>query len=426
MKKYIETIGNIIEKETLTHPERARKLLIGAYTYVRVKGKLGKKRSLHAAYDYMNSAIAGTIVDSFRHPEQSVMVNIFMPCELLHAMGLQPMFPEGISAYLACTGCQNVFAETAECADVPETFCSYHKTMIGTGESGVMPKPLLIANTTLACDANQLSFRRLSELYQCPHTVIDIPHSTELDAIQYVADQLRALARQLEELSGRRLDEQVLRETMDCSRRTVAAYRDFLERRGEVSLPTTMTGEMCSMIADHVMLGRRESEEYMNRILRCAENAPRRSGRKARVFWMHTLPNWQDSMQAILETDGRCELVGADIGVDTLTEIDPDKPYESMARRAVESIINGSAQRRLDAVIHWAKTAQADGVILFCHWGCKQTLGLSQLAKQALEAEGLPTLVLDGDGCDSRNVADGQMVTRVNAFLEQLEGGMRA
>jgi benzoyl-CoA reductase/2-hydroxyglutaryl-CoA dehydratase subunit BcrC/BadD/HgdB len=39
-----------------------------------------------------------------------------------------------------------------------------------------------------------------------------------------------------------------------------------------------------------------------------------------------------------------------------------------------------------------------------------------------MEANGLPTLVLDGDGCDARNVADGQMVTRVNAFLEQLEG----
>ena len=39
-----------------------------------------------------------------------------------------------------------------------------------------------------------------------------------------------------------------------------------------------------------------------------------------------------------------------------------------------------------------------------------------------LSEAGLPTLVLDGDGCDSRNVADGQMVTRVGAFLEQLEG----
>lgn len=426
MKKHIETIGNIIEKETVTHPERARKLLMSAYSFVRTSGMHRKKHDLHAAYDYMNGAVAGTIVDSFHDPEKSVMVNIFMPCELLHAMGIQPMFPEGISAYLACTGCQNVFAETAECADVPETFCSYHKTMLGAAESGVMPKPLMIANTTLACDANQLSFRRLADFYQCPHTVIDIPHSIGEDAVQYVAEQLRLFARRLEELSGRRLDEDTLRETLERSRRTVETYKSYLARRGEISLPTTMTGEMCSMIANHVMLGRPESEEYMNRILRNAENAPRRNIGKLRIFWVHTLPNWQDSMKAILETDGHCELVGADIGVDALTDIDPDRPYESMARRAVESLCNGSGQRRVDAVIHWAKAVRADGVILFCHWGCKQTLGLSQLAKQALEAEGLPTLVLDGDGCDSRNVADGQMVTRVNAFLEQLEGGMSA
>ena len=78
--------------------------------------------------------------------------------------------------------------------------------------------------------------------------------------------------------------------------------------------------------------------------------------------------------------------------------------------------------RRIDNAIAWAKKLNADGVILFCHWGCKQTMGLSTLAKRRLEEAGLPTLVLDGDGCDSRNVADGQMVTRVGAFLEQLEG----
>ena len=72
--------------------------------------------------------------------------------------------------------------------------------------------------------------------------------------------------------------------------------------------------------------------------------------------------------------------------------------------------------------IDLVKKLNADGVILFCHWGCKQTMGLSTLAKRRLEEAGLPTLVLDGDGCDSRNVADGQMVTRVGAFLEQLEG----
>ena len=43
-------------------------------------------------------------------------------------------------------------------------------------------------------------------------------------------------------------------------------------------------------------------------------------------------------------------------------------------------------------------------------------------AKREFEAAGFPTLLLDGDGCDSRNVTDGQMATRVGAFLELLEG----
>ena len=44
--------------------------------------------SLSAANIPIACGIAGTIVDSFRHPENAVMVNIFMPCEILHAMEL--------------------------------------------------------------------------------------------------------------------------------------------------------------------------------------------------------------------------------------------------------------------------------------------------------------------------------------------------
>jgi hypothetical protein len=378
---------------------------------------------VEAASLYLNGAVAGTIVDSFRHPDRAVMVNIFYPCEVLHAMGIQPMFPEGISAYLACTACQGVFAETAEAHDIPETFCSYHKTMLGMAQSGVMPKPAMIVNTTLACDANQLSFRRLANHYQTPHAVIDIPDRQDEEAVRYVADQLRAVTPQLEDCTHRKLDPEALKATVARSQRTIETYRAYLARRGAVSLPTTMTGELCSLISNHVMLGRVESESYVARLLRAAQNAPEgHHPRKKRIFWFHVLPNWQYSMRDIFEGAGRCELVGTDLAVDYLGDLDPERPYESMARRVVGSINNGPAARRIDAALASAQEVQADGVVLFCHWGCKQTMGLSQLAKQAFEAAGLPTLVLDGDGCDARNVADGQMVTRVNAFVEQLEG----
>ena len=35
----------------------------------------------------------------------------------------------GLSVYAACTACQHVFAECAEVSGIPESFCSYHKTM---------------------------------------------------------------------------------------------------------------------------------------------------------------------------------------------------------------------------------------------------------------------------------------------------------
>ena len=35
-------------------------------------------------------------------------------------------------------------------------------------------------------------------------------------------------------------------------------------------------------------------------------------------------------------------------------------------------------------------------------------------------------LTLDGDGCDRRNIKDGQMRTRLEAFLELLEERRRA
>ena len=68
-----------------------------------------------------------------------------------------------------------------------------------------------------------------------------------------------------------------------------------------------------------------------------------------------------------------------------------------------------------------AKMLDADGVIWFCHWGCKHTLGASQIAKKKFEHSGFPTLILDGDGADRSHGGEGQVATRVEAFIEMLE-----
>lgn len=418
----VEKLGQVIQEQTVTSPDTARKLLMAAYSWVNLAGRFPRRTSVRAATERVNGSIAGTIVESFRHPENAVMVNIFMPCEIIHAMGLTPMFPEGLSAYIANTACEEVFVETSEAHDIAETFCSYHKLMMGVAETGVMPRPLMIANTTLICDANQLSFPRLAKYYDVPHYVIDVPCVQDEDAVAYVTDQLYEMTALFEGLSHRKLDAGALRETMVRSRKTIEIYQRTLALRGKVSLDTTMTSELCEMISTHIMLGRPEALRFMQDILRATEAAlPAGPNDKIRLFWIHTLPNWQDSMRDILDAAPTCELVGTDIAAEAMELPDPDHPFESMARRLVYGSMNGPAKQRLERALEQAREARADGVVVFCHWGCKQTLGISQMAKHFFEQHDLPTLVLDGDGCDSRNVADGQMVTRMNAFIEQLE-----
>lgn len=76
--------------------------------------------------------------------------------------------------------------------------------------------------------------------------------------------------------------------------------------------------------------------------------------------------------------------------------------------------------RRIEAGIRHAKETGADGAVWFGHWGCKHTLGAAQLAKRKFEEQGIPLLILDGDGCDRSHGGEGQTSTRLGAFLEML------
>ena len=417
----IETLGRLISRQVGEHPERARRLLRTAYSLVGVQMRLFPPKDVLPARCRMQGATARSMAAGLGKPNRAACVNIFLPCELLHALDIPPVLPEGLSCYLVSTAAERVFVEAAEERGVPESYCSYHKILLGLAETGVMAKPRFVLNTSLACDANQLTFRRLARFWDVPHFTVDVPFSPAEDSVAYVADQLRAMGGFVQAHTGRALPEDALRAAMARARATVEGYRRYLELRAGRHLPDEMTSEMLSVFALHPMLGSPAALDYVERL--CAQTAALPEGRRGkRLLWLHTLPHWQDSLRALLNFREDVEIVGCDMTLDADLLPDPDHPYESMASRLVYSSFNGGAARRAERAAELARLLRADGAVYFCHWGCKQTSGAAQLVKARLEAAGFPTLVLDGDGCDSGNVNDGQMVTRLQAFLELLEG----
>ena len=142
---------------------------------------------------------------------------------------------------------------------------------------------------------------------------------------------------------------------------------------------------------------------------------PAKKGKK--IYWMHTIPFWSDAVKNELCFQEKAQIVGCELSHVCEPDFDPEKPYEAMARRMVYHALNGSA---IEAGIRHAKETGADGAVWFGHWGCKHTLGAAQLAKRKFEEQGIPLLILDGDGCDRSHGGEGQTSTRLGAFLEML------
>lgn len=421
MNKAIELFGKHIYKLTQTKPQRALKELAFVYSAAGLQCKYFPSKSLLPARQYMQWAAADSAIKPLNEPERSAIVSLYLPCEILQSMGINLMFPEALACYLAAAGSEKIFIETAENNGIPKTLCSYHKAFIGLAESGVLPKPKFVINTSLACDVNHLSFRRIADFYKIGHYQIDVTRRYTKENIKYLEDQLHGLVDFIEANSDFRLDENKLRKAVTRSKHTIENFRKIIELRSERSLSDEMTSQMLSVFATHVMLGTKEAEKFSDDFKLQLENVPK--GHKGvRLLWVHTLPYWHDPLRELINFTDRCEIVACDMVFDALdVDTNENDPFRFMADRLLRNTVNGSGENRIAAVLKYAKVLKADGVIWYCHWGCKQTAGISGLAKEQLEKNGFPTLILDGDGCDSNNVNSGQTVTRTEAFLELLE-----
>ncbi|MGN0462745.1 MAG: 2-hydroxyacyl-CoA dehydratase subunit D, partial [Ruminococcus sp.] len=416
-----EIFGNHIYKLTQTNPQRALKELSFVFTTAGLQCKYFPTKLLLPARQYMQWAAADSAIKPLKKADSSAIVSLYLPCEILHAMGIYQLFPEALSCYLAAAGSEKIFIETAENNGIPKTLCSYHKTFIGMAESGVLPKPKFVINTSLACDVNHLSFRRIADYYGVPHFMIDVPYQYNESNLDYVEKQLHQMVDFIEQNSDFRLDEGKFKEVIGRSKNTINNFNRILELKKDRYLSDEMTSQMLSIFATHVMLGTKEAEKYSRDMISQLSKCPKEH-KGVRLLWVHTLPYTQDALRNIINFTDRCEIVACDMVFDALdVDTNEENPYRFIADRLLRNTVNGSRDNRINAVLKYARELNCDGVVWYCHWGCKQTAGSSARAKEVLEENGFPTLVLDGDGCNNQNVNDGQTVTRMEAFLELLE-----
>lgn len=419
MPDIITKFGQHINKEIVKNPDIARKELLLGYRTFNLKMRYAPDKRLSPARKYLGKVCMDEHIKSFAHADNSALVSVFLPCEIIHAFGLNTIFAEGFAGYMTGAYAEKAFVEAAEAEGIAETYCSYHKILMGAAFTQVLPKPKFIINTSIVCDANNLTFRALADYYGVPQFYVDVPTAADEEIVKYVAEQLKEMTAFIERQTGKKLDESVLKASVARTRDSINNFKECLELKKNTYLANDITSEMYEVFATHPLFGTEETLKYSQMLVEDLKNAEPKRG--IRLLWMHTIPYFQEPLRDRLNFNEKCQIISCDMNFENLVETDPEKPYESMARRIVMSSFNGSAENRINKAAEIAESLGADGVIYFCHWGCKQTMGAAVNAKKKLEERGFPTLVLNGDGGDRRNTSDGQILTRLDAFIEMLE-----
>lgn len=421
----VDTFGSVIDGlVTSGHTVAARRLLLTGYHAQHMVFERFPKPDLPRSKQYVAAVVMQSVIDALQHPQDAAMVSMFTPCEPLQVAGITPYSVETLSGYMTGTRAQQVFLDRMNAEGVPETMCSFHRIFLGAAAYGLMPAPRFMIYTNLACDGNMMTFPYLQRKFDVPSFFIDVPYEKSPASVAHVASQLREMTDFVENVTGHRISDEALCRQVSRSARTAANYCHYLDGQREHYLTGNLTSEMYAVFMNHILLGTGESERYSRMLLDDIAHAP--SGHGLRLVWLHLIPYMQHAATELLDFDDRVFITACDLAYESaLQPIDGGDPYGSMAHRMVYSCYNGDPSERIAQALEVARHTGADGAVIFAHWGCKATIGASQLMKDAFEEAGLPTLILDGDGCDLANNSDGQIATRLEAFFEMLEEARR-
>jgi len=350
---------------------------------------------------------------------------IVAPFDLLNAMGLTSCFVEFVGAMLASTGAVEAFLEEAEQAGYATDACGYHRSVIGAAQQGVMPVPDVLVATTVPCTGGLAVMENLARRFNKPLFVLNVPQQDDDEAVDYLAAQMRAMVDFITRHTGKTLDKDRLARAVELSNqaREIMGEVYRLARR----VPSPNNGRLLNNFGivmplffgteAAVDIARAYRREFAERIESGQPGVP---GEQLRLLWIQNRIQFKNPVVEMLEKDYRANIVADELNSVTWGPIDPGDPLRGMARRSISIPFNGEVNRRIRHLQQMAKDFRLHGAINPCHWGCRQGTGARGLIAAGLKEIGVPVLNLEVDCVDTRNFAEGQLRTRLEAFLEML------
>jgi benzoyl-CoA reductase/2-hydroxyglutaryl-CoA dehydratase subunit BcrC/BadD/HgdB len=367
---------------------------------------------------------AQLLYHAFASGKPVTWVNVFTPLELIFACDCVPFWMDGAGGFSGWIEMSEAF-EKADALLPSRDTCTFLRAAIGGVATGLFPQPDAVICTSHLCETAPKIAQMIARYHNVDYHVIDVPGKMDEKAIAYVATQLEQLAHRLCQLSRTEFDIEKFRAAVALTNKASRHFAYVAEMRKHV--PAYVPGSQFVGLGlvypwgseDGAMIAETFAEEVSRRV--AGNILAVEGGEKSRLMWIHLRPVFETDIMNHIEQTLRAVIVVDVLGEIWWPELDERDPFRALAVRLLSNPELLPLEKKIRRLIHLADEYAVDGVVHFLHWGCRWNYGQSAIFKEALAKAHLPFLALDGDAVDKRATPYGQMVTRLEAFLELLE-----
>ena len=364
------------------------------------------------------------------------------PAELLLSMGYLVYFPENHGAMLGATRQASNYIPIANAIGYSPDICSYLTSDVGAfikketplsrayeGIGGI-PLPDVLVYNTNQCRDVQDWFSWYSKELNVPalgiSTYRNIGNITD-DHLASIAEQIKSLIPQLEEIGGTKFDIDKFRHVLGLSYDCTQLWKKVLETNMAKPAPISFFDETIHMGPAVVLRGTETAVEYYRVLLkeleeRVAQEDGAVQNEEFRLYW-EGMPIWgklRDLAEFFISLK-TAVIASTYCNSWIFDSFDPDDPFMSMARAYTEIFIvrdENFKERYIEKMVDMYKL---DGLLFHdsktCPNNSNNRYGMPERLEKKLE---IPALTINGDLNDLRCYSEEQAKTNIEAFVEQL------
>ncbi|MCF8256588.1 MAG: 2-hydroxyacyl-CoA dehydratase family protein [Flavobacteriales bacterium] len=364
------------------------------------------------------------------------------PAELLRSFGFEVYFPENHGALLGATRtAMDHIPEAVKCGYSGHV-CSYTTADIGSflrnetplqkhyGLKGA-PRPDLIAYNTNQCREVEDWFTFYADHFNCPIVGIQPPrHLDEVteDEVELVVRQFKKMIPALELASRQKFDIDRFKDVIRLSREATLLWQKVLKTSTAMNAPISFFDGTIHMGPIVVLRGTQVAKDYYTELLaELEDNVANGRGflpnATKRIFW-EGMPIWGKlrMMSDLFAANNAAVVASTYCSSWVFDQFDENDPWNSTARAYTEIFINRSEKAKMKMLKAWFDEYRIDGIVYHDSKTCFNNSNAKFGMPQRLSKEtGVPSLVIEGDLCDLRFFSEGQSITKIETFLEQLE-----